>query len=140
MSAQAARQRVFDLVLNALRCQGEASLSEKGGCAYRSPDGNKCAIGHLIPDSLYRPDLEGLFSYQLVDREPEILSHLEETYGLELMGGSQEADYSQILLSRLQRLHDSELRSYSVGAWETAMCQLASEFNLTYTEPSHEPA
>ncbi len=28
-------------------------------CAYRSPDGKKCAVGILIKDEFYGPDLEG---------------------------------------------------------------------------------
>lgn len=29
-------------------------------CLYRSPDGHSCAVGILIPDELYRSDMEGL--------------------------------------------------------------------------------
>jgi len=30
-----------------------------GGCMYRSPGGSKCAVGLLIDDAHYSPDLEG---------------------------------------------------------------------------------
>ena len=32
-----------------------------GGCMYRSPGGSKCAVGLLIDDAYYSPDLEGKF-------------------------------------------------------------------------------
>lgn len=28
------------------------------GCYYRGPNGSKCAVGCLIPDSVYRPEME----------------------------------------------------------------------------------
>jgi hypothetical protein len=31
----------------------------KNGCMYRGPDGAKCAIGLLIPERLYKPEMEG---------------------------------------------------------------------------------
>ncbi len=45
--------------------QGCASAQESPDptvsmCLYRGANGNKCAIGHLIPDHLYTPDLENI--------------------------------------------------------------------------------
>lgn len=34
-------------------------VSGPGFCAYRSPNGNKCAVGVFIPDDLYVPEMEG---------------------------------------------------------------------------------
>jgi hypothetical protein len=34
-------------------------MNGKGHCMYRNPDGLKCAIGCLIPDEVYTPDMEG---------------------------------------------------------------------------------
>lgn len=52
------RQEAFNTALAGLRQQGRPS-GGSGGCFYRSPDGCKCAIGWLIPDDKYSPDLEG---------------------------------------------------------------------------------
>lgn len=53
------RQEVFDKVLNHLLKQGRKSVDSDGRCLYRAPNGDKCAIGCLIPDELYTPELEG---------------------------------------------------------------------------------
>lgn len=36
-------------------------------CLYRGPDGTRCAIGWLIPEDKYSPDIEGKF-IGLIDR------------------------------------------------------------------------
>jgi hypothetical protein len=40
--------------------------SDAGSCMYRTWDGNKCAVGCLIPDANYRPYFEGLGATELV--------------------------------------------------------------------------
>lgn len=54
-------QEIFDRVAEGLLGQGGPSMSDRFDetCAYRGVDGRKCAIGHLIPDEKYFPDLEG---------------------------------------------------------------------------------
>jgi len=52
------RQIVFDKVLAAIRAQGRPSVNG-GICSYRGCDGDKCPIGHLIPDESYKPEFEG---------------------------------------------------------------------------------
>lgn len=37
----------------------KAMLPNKDTCAYRAPDGKMCAVGCLIPDEMYYPELEG---------------------------------------------------------------------------------
>lgn len=52
------RQEVFDTILAHLRQQGRAATDEVGDCMYRAPGGLKCAVGVLIPDENYHPELE----------------------------------------------------------------------------------
>lgn len=52
------RQEVFDRVCKHLLTQGEKSMKD-GECAYRGDDGKMCAVGCLIDDEHYTPDLEG---------------------------------------------------------------------------------
>lgn len=40
---------------------------EYGDCLYRTPEGNKCAVGCLIPDEVYTPDMEGVGIDSLLD-------------------------------------------------------------------------
>lgn len=56
-------QEIFDTVAVALVKQGRPSIKAKRtwshSCAYRGDDGAKCAVGHLIPDEHYTPEIEG---------------------------------------------------------------------------------
>ncbi len=54
------KQETFNKVVKHLRRQKTQALQNDGfGCAYRGDDGKKCAVGCLIPDSLYVPWMEG---------------------------------------------------------------------------------
>lgn len=50
-------QEVFDFAVSKVIEQGAPAISERG-CLYRAPHGRKCALGHLIPDSLYNDSFE----------------------------------------------------------------------------------
>lgn len=50
----------------AVIAQGEPSIDATGACVYRGPGGLKCAVGHVIPDEVYDPKMEGLHIYQIV--------------------------------------------------------------------------
>jgi hypothetical protein len=57
------QQETFDRVAAHLLAQGRTAemvdpLDGETLCAYRTPDGLKCAAGCLIPDELYTPDME----------------------------------------------------------------------------------
>jgi hypothetical protein len=41
-------------------------------CQYRGKDGVKCAIGWLIPDEYYHPDMEGRGVQRLLQDHPEL--------------------------------------------------------------------
>jgi hypothetical protein len=45
-------QEMFDKAYLGVIQQGSKSQNADGGCAYRGQSGNKCGIGHLIPDDL----------------------------------------------------------------------------------------
>jgi hypothetical protein len=51
-------QEVFDTVARHLLRQGRQSVGYRG-CAYRGPNGLRCAIGCLIPDREYAAAMEG---------------------------------------------------------------------------------
>ena len=54
------RQSLFDQMLTGLAKQGwrQSYFHNGKGCCYRGPEGLKCAVGHLIPDSLYEPEMD----------------------------------------------------------------------------------
>lgn len=53
-------QEIFDTVARHLIEQGRRAIeSYEGNCAYRGVGGTKCAVGVLIPDDQYTPQIEG---------------------------------------------------------------------------------
>jgi hypothetical protein len=52
------RQEAFNVAVEHLRKQGRPALKDYN-CHYRTEEGNKCAIGALISDEFYSPDMEG---------------------------------------------------------------------------------
>ncbi len=77
-------------------------------CAYRGVDGCKCAVGHLIADEEYRPEMEGtcLDSYEIIS----------------------EADGD--LLSRLRVMHDTCRDSHFLEDLERKAKVVAESFDL----------
>lgn len=87
-------QTVVDKVLKHLWDQGECSQDlRKLGCLYRGHGGTKCAIGILIPDDIYSPDMEGLSFYKLCQHY-DAVANLPEIQAIKQVGHI------------LQRLHD----------------------------------
>ena len=105
-------QQVFYKVVTALRLQGAKSLlnPDNGSlaCAYRSPDGKKCAAGHIIPDELYSPEMES-----------------KNPFGIPAFADLVE---NLTFLNDLQYAHDN----YNVEDWEECWKELAKQYNLKY--------
>ena len=120
-------QAIYDHVAAHLLRQGRPAIDEdeKGSvkCCYRSPDGDRCAIGALIPDARYKRVLEGIWG-------PGVLA------GLGLLPWDEAEDYSAprtCLLEALQRLHDAaanwEVEDVSTR-WEGGLLRIARDFRL----------
>ena len=108
------RQHLFDTMVNHLRKQQAQSHLGMAGCAYRGNDGLKCAVGCLISDDEYLPEMEGSSLSQL-----ELAEQINDSETTEL-------------LEAFQMAHDQVRIDY----WELEFKRLAEKFNLTYTEPS----
>jgi len=113
------RQQTFDTVVNALRKQGCRSIKNER-CFYRGEAGLKCAVGHLIPDEKYSPDMEGLTIYKSASNSLSRVGEVIKQEGHDL-----------ILCDRLQSTHDS----YEVDGWERDFRKVAKRFGLVYSEP-----
>lgn len=116
-------QKAFDVVLTALRKQGVASLSS-GGCVLRGAHGNKCAIGHLIPDERYTPDLDkgSIRSAAVWDAIRPDLKQANKS-----------------LLQALQRAHDEDMPRHAINPiaeWERRMAGIAFAYGLAYKAPT----
>lgn len=105
-------QQVFDKVVTALRLQSAKSLlyPDNGAlvCAYRSPDGKKCAAGHILPDELYNPEMENKNIYGIFEFDDLVADRR--------------------FLYNLQLIHDN----YDVKDWEYNWKDLAQRYKLQY--------
>ena len=105
------KQTVFNKVVRHLRQQNRRAMNPYGSCQYRTPDGDKCAIGCLIPSKDYKKSMEGQSVEGLRDDKvlpKHLLRHVE-------------------LLSRLQCLHDNTVPN----EWEARLEHVAKDFKLT---------
>lgn len=109
-------QQLFDTVVNHLRQQNSRSTNGDDACLYRDLQGRKCALGCLIPDENYLPDMEsktlsGLLRGDLlpISLRDELTTHLR-------------------LLSELQNTHDY----VDVQFWEERFQNVAKDFGLEY--------
>ena len=105
-------QEAFTTVVLHLRKQGRRA-KENSKCRYRAPDGCMCAIGALIPDDQYTPELEG--------NNVRALSDLPALQDLNLN-----------LLHDLQILHDT----VDPENWENQFAFLARTYKLEV--PKHD--
>ena len=110
-------QELFNRVVAHLRAQGCAAkewVTRSNGaksnlCRYRTADGKKCAVGCLIPDDRYTPELEGKTATQ---------EAVAAAAGLE--------GHNLQLATRLQVIHDW----IDPREWPEQLKQLAAEFGL----------
>lgn len=96
------KQEIYDKVCAHMAQQKRrAQFTRDNGntdCAYRLPDGRKCAIGALIPDELYVPEMDSP-----KDNKPTAIRPICERYPrVEELLGKQNIP----LCSELQEAHD----------------------------------
>ena len=110
-------QKMFDKVVNHLLTQNaQSTLQNSECCAYRGHDGLKCAIGCLITNEDYRPDMEG-------DLEHLILNYSDDSKSISILNL-----YNEELLFNLQTIHDT----IPVKRWADELKNLAKEYELDY--------
>ena len=118
-------QEVFNKVVTHLRKQGRKSsmLAYEGCrprylCAYRGDVGAKCAIGCLIDDEHYRPEMEAKPVYDSL-----VWAALEASLGTEV-------EKTNRLFMFLQRVHDG----VPIKDWEREFAEAARVWNLELPE------
>lgn len=112
------RQQIFDKVATHLLTQNKRAMLEdtRYGCAYRAPDGCKCAIGCLIPDELYPRFAE----YERICAGAIPVELFAE------INIDKNADTS--LIARLQHVHDD--LAVEPSAWKNSLKALAYNYQL----------
>lgn len=117
------KQEIFNIVVRGLRSQGwRRSTNEKyidcgngSGCVYRSPEGLKCAFGHLISNKDYDSKMEGMSAMVLISNYNKFEKYLPYIN----------------FISDLQKQHD---RHSSPEEMEEVFKLLAKNNNLTWPE------
>ncbi len=106
-------QECFEKVARHLLRQDKKSLTaDKMACAYRGKGKLKCAIGCLIPASLYSHDFEGKKVYSLLEVDVDFPFKKVKPW----------------LLDALQIIHDS----YSSKYWRDHLIKLADDYGLKW--------
>lgn len=89
-------------------------------CAYRGQNGTSCAVGCLIPDTMYTLAMEFKSAQSLLALHPNLFDYLVNKYKI--------VNHSSIpiLLNRLQDIHDSK----NVIDWPTELSSLKRSYEF----------
>lgn len=113
-------QKTFNTIVTHLRQQGDQSLDSFGiQCRYRNYLDKKCAIGCLISDEEYLPEMESLSLFDLQCQYPKLSLFSKEC-------GDDGANYFN-LLNKMQNIHDL----YFPPEWELFFKEVAKEHKLS---------
>lgn len=113
LAGEVTRRQVFDFVMKKMIKQGKPSITKDGGCVYRSSDGCRCGIGHIITND------ELKLLENLLDESPD---HINITPVCELQHVMRKNNYviksnttfeDACFLSGIQNAHDQASDSKS---------------------------
>lgn len=121
------KQETFDIVARHLLTQGrkaqEPATTEVGPrCRYRATDGARCAVGCLLGDDVYSPEMEG-GSLEAVELYPDDAGDDDRMVTDTIKALGHDFD----LCLSLQRLHDYEPPS----VWRVGLSNVARRFALS---------
>jgi len=109
-------QELFDEIVANLLKQGKPSISDKGQCYYRGPEGLKCAVGWVISDNEYDENMEFKSVTDLLEGGQlpcSLTPHVK-------------------LLSRLQIAHDNWGEHKDTEVFKNVLKRIATERKLQY--------
>lgn len=108
-------KEIYERVSAHLLTQRTVPEDENGSCRLRCEDGRRCAIGSLISDEVYRPNIEGIgISYY---------QHASDGALLQMLYASNVNAYDQeimALLIELEAVHDDT----RVTEWQTLLLDI----------------
>jgi len=113
------KKQIYDKVAKHLLSQRARSMTG-GRCVYRNPQGLKCAIGCLIPDSDYTKDIEGgLVDFAVFDNDFALLQILYQN-------GVDVSDIKVLaLLGSLLNIHDQ----MEIDEWALELKEIKKEIS-----------
>jgi hypothetical protein len=119
-------EKLFRIAADHLVSQGAMSANEYGTCAYRGVSGRMCAIGVLINNDFYDPEIEGtsISGYP----EDEVLSVVALSHNVD------EKDIDVEMLRELQYIHDSQ----AVYNWDENLMWVSDRYGYNW-KPNWKP-
>jgi hypothetical protein len=122
MTIQENRQQLFEKMVTALYHHCISGTIDF--CKYRLGE-LKCAIGHLIPDELYEPEMEhGYIAKRLIQIFPDILPIFDKQ--------TQDEGLIDFLTSAQRKLHDDFTLNPKDHLFRTFLLRNAREFAARY--------
>ena len=110
-------QEAFNIMVRHLQRQAGKSLTKNGTCAYRGVKGRMCAVGALIPNSMYDAEMEMSITYLFNDFDRGSFPKLKAFF----------SELTPQLLDDMQKLHDGA----SVCEWKRGFRVIADRYNLS---------
>jgi hypothetical protein len=106
---------IYERVRSHLLTQQAVSEDENGSCRLRSGEGRKCAIGSLVADTVYQPEIEGIgISYYRHAKDGSLLRAL---YASEV--NAYDPAIVELLIE-LEEVHDD----FGVEEWPNLLAQV----------------
>lgn len=97
-------QTTLEKVVRHMFKQGKPAQNQFGECVYRGPEGTMCAVGCLIPDDQYRPEMD-LSTNLLEEPLGTSVSSVRKRFP-DVPFFAQMTNYDEEFLSKLQNIHD----------------------------------
>jgi hypothetical protein len=106
-------QALFDISINGVIEQGGRSVNNQGSCVYREPySKRKCAVGHLIPDDEYTPNIENVDMGSIL-ADNDIIHKSHKAYPFKSTKIVKKLKPHFNLVKELQRWHDDGTELFS---------------------------
>ena len=118
-------KNMIEFVRDRLLKQGCKSVNAEGQCLYRSADNhNKCGVGHLIPDELYKPRIEnnGISHLWNNSRFNPVKNHIMSTW---VEGDLKKEKQLVDTLRVIQSIHDDD----EVKRWPSQFKDLLENYS-----------
>lgn len=115
-------QEIFDKVVDHLKTQNKQAVDDEGDCLYRTQEGLKCAIGCLIPDEWYTPNMEIGGPITTNTLVKQVLSGFA---GIDIF-----SEGVMNLLKSLQHVHDRNFMEGFTKEFSEVLVKVAKKYNL----------
>jgi hypothetical protein len=121
-------QKLFNKIVRHIHKQGKPALNGSE-CAYRGDNGTRCAIGSVLPNKLYKKQMEGKSVNGLLEDHPNVLNHFKNVYGIT------RTDHEISFLKRMQNAHDIDLKYNEMTGFDRKVSVIAHNFGLKIPKP-----